>query len=241
MRLVEAADYADLSRIAANIVLAQVKAKATSLLVLPTGNTPLGMFRALVAAARRGEVDFSSAHFVMLDEYAGIAADDRRRLYHWIRRELIDPVGVPRSAVIAFDPEAEPGREVLRVEEIITEHGGIDLAVLGLGPNGHVGMNEPGSAFDGGTRLVTLAPESIRSNAAYWGSVADVPRQGLTLGLGTLGSARSLLLIVSGAGKAAILEQVLEGTRSTEIPATALRSHPACTVIADRAALGRGT
>lgn len=241
MRLIEAADYADLGRIAADIVMAQMRTKANSLLVLPTGNTPLGMFRELIGAARRGEADFSAARIAMLDEYTGIAQDDRRRLYHWIRRALFDPIGVQASAVTAFDPEAEPEAEARRVEERIAGQGGIDLAVLGLGPNGHVGMNEPGSAFDSRTRLVTLAPASIRSNAAYWGSEADVPRQGLTLGLGTLGEARSLLLIVGGAGKATILEQVLNGTRSTEVPATALRSHPACTVIADRAALGCGT
>lgn len=238
MNLIEAADYTDLSRRAADIVIAQVKAKPDSLLVLPTGNTPLGAFRELVAAHQRGDADFSLCRIAMLDEYVGIAPDDRRRLYLWIRRELLDPLALPARSVIAFDPMADPDLESRRVEAAIAALGGIDLAVLGLGPNGHLGMNEPGSPFGSRTRLVALAPESIRSNAAYWGSEAQVPRQGLTLGLGTLVSARSVLLLVSGAGKAAILERTRNGPVSAAIPATALRLHPACTVVADRPALG---
>lgn len=239
MNVVEAADYADLSLRAADIILAQIKAKPDSLLVLPTGRTPLGTFRALGAAHRRGDADFSLCRLAMLDEYVSIAPDDRRRLYHWIGRELIDPLGLPTTSVVAFDPMADPDLESRCVETAIAALGGIDLAVLGLGPNGHLGMNEPGSKFDSRTRLVTLAPESIRSNAAYWGSEADVPRQGMTLGLGTLSAARSILLLVSGAGKAGILETMLTGPISTDVPATTLRRHPACTIVADRPALRR--
>ena len=238
MKLVEAADYAELSRMAAEIVVAQVRTKPNSLLVLPTGNTPLGMFRELVAAAHHGDVDFSKARFAMLDEYAGIARNDGRSLHLWIRTALLDPLGIAPSAVIAFDPEADPEQDARRVEDGIADCGGIDLAVLGLGPNGHVGMNEPGSTADSRTRLVALTPATIRSNAAYWGSEDKVPKQGLTLGLGTLAESRSLLLVVSGTGKATILKRVLNAAPSPELPATMFEAHAACTVIADRAALG---
>ncbi|MBB4301429.1 glucosamine-6-phosphate deaminase [Rhodobium orientis] len=238
MKLIEAVDYGELSRVAAGIVVEQVRTRPDSLLVLPTGNTPAGMFRELIAAAQRGEADFSRARFAMLDEYAGIARNDGRRLYHWICKELFDRLCVRPGAVIAFDPEADPDCEARFVEQRIARQGGIDLAVLGLGPNGHIGMNEPGSDADSRTRLVTLTPATIRSNAAYWGSEARVPKRGLTLGLGTLAEARSLVVVVAGGGKAAILERVLNAAPSADLPATILRSHPASTVIADRAALG---
>ena len=119
----------------------------------------------------------------------------------------------------------------------IAAWGGIDLAVVGLGPNGHLAFNEPGSAFDSRARRITLTPESIRSNAAYWGSEADVPRAGFTLGLGTLRDARQLVLIASGARKRDILARTLHGPIGEDVPATLLRVHPHATVIADRAAL----
>lgn len=237
MRLLKADDYDDLSRKSAELVVEQLRAKPTSLLVLPTGNTPLGLFRQLVGAAKSGEVDLTSARFVTLDEYAGIPRNDRRRLLLWLKRELFDPIGIAASAVHALDPMADPVAEAARIEAIIAEGGGIDLAVVGLGPNGHVAFNEPGSPFDSRTRQIDLTPESIRSNATYWGGEADVPRKGLTLGLGTLRESRTIVLIASGTAKARILTETIEGAISTEVPASLLRLHPDSLIIADHDAL----
>ena len=234
--IVEAQDYDEMCRIAADIVVAQLKAKPDSLLVLPTGNTPVGLFRALVARHSKGEVSFGDARFVTLDEYAGIANNDPRRLFSWLKRELFDPLGIAGDRIRTFDVETAPEAEAGRVERAIADGGGIDLAVLGLGPNGHLGFNEPGSPPDSRTRLVELTPESIVSNAAYWGSEAAVPRQAFTLGLGTLHEARQCLLIVSGAAKAQILARALEGPVNPDIPASLLRRHSGATVVADRAA-----
>ena len=242
MRLVATADYDDLSRTAAELVIAQIRAKPSSLLVLPTGETPLGLFKGLVAAHRAGAVDFGAARFVTLDEYASIGASDRRRLSSWLRRALLEPLGIAEDQVCAFDPAAgDPATEAGRVEAAIAERGGIDLAVLGIGPNGHLGFNEPGSAFDSRSRLVALTQESIRSNAAYWGTEADVPRSAFTLGMGTLLAARALVLLASGTRKAAILVRATEGPIGPEVPASLLRLHPAATVIADAAALSSMT
>ena len=177
--------------------------------------------------------------FVTLDEYAGIRRDDPRRLFSWLKRELFDPLGIVASHIHAFDPQAAPEAEAERIERAITDAGGIDLAVLGLGPNGHLGFNEPGSAIDSRTRQVTLAVESITSNAAYWGSEAAVPHQAFTLGLGTLHEARQCLLIVSGMAKAQILARALEGPIEPDLPASLLRCHSNATVVADLAALGK--
>lgn len=236
MQRLIATDYDDLSRRTADLVLAALAAKPTSLFVFPTGATPLGMFRLLVADARAGRADFSRAAFAVLDEYAGLAPGDRRSLTAWLRKELLDPIGVAPSSLLAFDSQGAADREGARMEAAIAARGSIDLAIVGLGPNGHLGFNEPGTAFDTRSRLATLAPASIRSNAAYWGSEADVPSQGFTLGLGTLLGSRRLVLMVSGAHKADILARVLSSPATPDLPATIVHRHPAGTVLADRSA-----
>ena len=188
--------------------------------------------------ARAGTVDLSRARFAVLDEYAGIPPGDRRSLAAWLWRELLEPLATPASHVITFDPCAEAVAESARVEAAIAARGGIDLAILGLGPNGHLGFNEPGTPFVQRSGRVPLSPASIASNSAYWGSEADVPRTGFTLGLGTLLEAGTLALIVSGAHKAGILARTLSGPPSTELPATIVHVHPRALVLADRAARG---
>lgn len=236
MKLVVTDTYEQLSDKAAALILAQVQNKPRSLFVLPTGATPLGLFRRLVEAGKAGHADFSAAIFAVLDEYAGIATSDRRSLCGWLRRELLDPLAISDDRILTFTPHGEPQVEAERMEHALAQNGGIDVAVLGLGPNGHLGFNEPGSAFDSGCRLVSLTPESIRSNAAYWGSEADVPRTGFTLGLGTLLAARDFVLMVSGAHKADILARTINGPASVDLPATIVHLHPNAIVLADRAA-----
>jgi glucosamine-6-phosphate deaminase len=192
----------------------------------------------LVAEAQSGAIDFDRCRFAILDEYLGIGGDDRRSLEGWLRRELLGPLGIGPDRVIAFDALADASVEAERVERAIAAAGGIDLAILGLGPNGHLGFNEPGSRFDSRTRAIDLTPESIRSNAAYWGSEEAVPRAGFTLGLGTLHAARRLVLLVSGERKHDILARTLAGPVGPQLPATLLRLHPSATIVADRAALG---
>lgn len=234
MKLIVADDYEGMSRAAAAIVLETAARKPHALLVLPTGATPLGLFRILAASG----VVAGRLRFATLDEYSGIACDDRRRLLSWLRRELFDPLGVGDDRIIGFRPDAEPAAEAARVEAEIADLGGIDLAIVGLGPNGHLGFNEPGSAFDSRSRQVNLTPETIRSNAAYWGSEAEVPRKGLTLGLGTLAEAHRLAMVVSGPAKIDILARTLEGPVGPAVPATLLRRHPDAIVLADRDAVG---
>lgn len=241
MDLIAVGDAALLAAEAARLVRAQLAAKPDSLLVVPTGATPLGMFGALVEAAEAGAADFGRCRFAILDEYRDIAPDDRRSLQGWLRREFLDPLGVAVERVIAFDARAAPEEEAARVEEAIAAAGGIDFAVVGLGPNGHLGFNEPGSPFDSRTRRVVLTPESIRSNAAYWGSEDAVPLEGFTLGLGTLRAARRLMLLASGERKRDILARTLAGPVGPAVPATLLRLHADAIVLADRAALGQAT
>jgi len=235
MKVRLAEDFDDLSEQAFRLAERLLAGKRRPVTVLPTGNTPLGFYAACV---RRGPASrIAKARFVQLDEYLGIAADDRRLLSGWLDRAFLGPLGIGRERVVAFDACAEsPDREAARVERSVRESG-IDLAILGLGPNGHLGFNEPGSAFDSITRWVSLSPGSIASNAVYWGGTSEVPARAFTLGLGTLATARATILLVSGAHKAGILRRVIEEEPSSAVPATCLRAFRNCTLIADRAAL----
>lgn len=236
MKLVVADDYDDLSRRTADLVAAQLVARPASTFVFPTGNTPRAMFRALIGRVAADRIDVSRVRFVVLDEYAGIAPDDRRSLTAWLQRELLAPLGIGDDRLLRFDACGDPPGECARMDAAIARAGGIDLAILGLGPNGHLGMNEPGTSFDQPCAFVELTPETIRSNSVYWGSEADVPRTGFTLGLATLLAARSLVLMVSGSHKADILASVLASPASIDLPATIIHRHPCSTVIADRSA-----
>jgi glucosamine-6-phosphate deaminase len=238
MKIEAVEDYENLSRRAASLFIAEAKARPDAVCVLPTGRTPEGLFVALVDAHRRGEANFSRLRFVILDEYTGIDPDDRRSLYQWLRQALLDQLGTSTSRVAAFDPSAvDLDVEAARIETVISDWGGIDLAIVGLGPNGHIGFNEPGSVPDSRARQIVLTQESIVSNARYWGSKADVPRFAFTLGIGTLIEARAIILMASGEAKAGILAKALEGPVGPDVPASLLRSHPDFTVLADRAAL----
>jgi glucosamine-6-phosphate deaminase len=239
VRLIEAEDHADLGRKARDVVVRLLRAKPASLMALATGNTPVPMFRELAAVARTDQLLFQQARFVTLDEYADIGSEDRRRLLSWLNREFTGPAGIDPQRVIAFVPTADHLNECARIEDAIAENGGLDLAVLGLGPNGHIGFNEPGSSFASRTRKVALAAESIRSNASYWGSEADVPRSGLTLGIGTLREARSILLLASGASKAGIVARLMQEPVGEALPASVLRLCANAFFVADRAALSK--
>lgn len=237
MQFIVAHDYEDLSRRAARLLVDLLGPLAKPVIVLPTGNTPLGMYRELLALAPVERQIFSDTRFIQLDEYLGIDGDDWRSLAGWLRRSFLDAAKVAASAVTNFRSSAPDGEvEARRMETAIGAARGIDVSVLGLGLNGHIGFNEPGSATDSPTRIVELTPQSLRSNAAYWGSEAAVPRQAYTLGLGTLSRARQTVLLVSGAAKAEILAVAMEGPVTPEVPATFLHQLPNVTVIADREA-----
>lgn len=231
-------DEAAFSRLAADFLVSQLEGLKSPLVVLPTGNTPLGMYQALITHYGHRRDIWDNLRFLALDEYAGLPKNDPRLFYGWLRREFLDRAGVPEENCVHFQSDAaDPEAEVQRVEDWLQKNGPIDVVVLGLGANGHIAFNEPGSRFDGGAHVVTLTPESIKSNARYWGSEDRVPKTAFTLGLGSLFPARKTILLVNGDHKAAMLERVLKGPVTTDIPATYLRTRPDVTVITDRAAV----
>jgi glucosamine-6-phosphate deaminase len=239
MRLIVAEDYEAMSRIGAAIVADVIAARPEATLLVATGETPMGLYRELAARRERGELDASRLRVVQLDEYLGIGPDDRRSLYGWMLRSFVAPLGVPVANVIRLPGQpADPGAACQAFDDAVEAAGCIDLAILGLGPNGHLGFNEPPVAADAPTRVVALTAESVQSNARYWGGVDQVPPRALTAGMAVLLAARQALLVVSGSHKREILARTLHGPISGDVPASYLRRAADVTVLADHAAAG---
>ena len=219
-------------------IFAQALAEEPALpAVIATGNSPIALYDRLAVLQAAGKADTRAMTAFQLDTYLGVGDDDPRSLWGWMHRAFVAPLGLFPAQIRRLDGRAaDPAAECLRFDQDIAAAGGLGLAVLGLGPNGHLGFNEPPSAPDAPTRLVHLTPETVRSNARYWGSEDRVPRQALTMGMAPLLAARRILLVVTGAHKHAILRAAFTGQIGPEIPASWLQALPQTTVVADRAA-----
>lgn len=198
------------------------------------GTSALGIYAGLADRRMAAGFDTTTVRLVQLDEYIGIPDDDPRSLFGWLERDVATPLGVPPEQVLRIDGMAlDRDAEALRVARTIDDAGGIDVAVLGLGPNGHLGFNEPPSAATGASRVVDLTAASIDSNARYWGSSNRVPPQAITVGMNLLLAARRPLLVVKGASKRSILRALLDGPPRDELPASHLRRITHATLLAD--------
>lgn len=208
-------DAAAVAEGAASFIYDFVKAEPSATVLVATGNTPVPTYAALA----RMRPDMSRTTAVQLDEYL-VPEGDPRTLYGWLERVYTTPLGVKK--VVRFDlSEPDPGRMCQQQVEAILGLGGIDLAVLGLGPNGHLGFNEPPSSADAPTRVVELAPSSLASNAGYWSGL-QVPRRAVTVGMDLILSARVSLLLVTGEHKRAVLRRMLHGPTTPDLPASYL-------------------
>jgi glucosamine-6-phosphate deaminase len=237
MRVLVTPDYRTLSQTAAELVIKAVRAKADLRLGLPTGSTPLGMYQELVSRYGRERLDFSQLLTFNLDEYHGLSNDHPKSYHTYMRQRFFDHVNVLPANIHIPDgsPGIDPNAESERYENAIREAGGIDLLIVGVGANGHIAFNEPGSAFDSRTRLVQLAPETIRNAQRHFGN-EPVPASAITMGVGTILEARRILLLAAGSAKANAVERTLRGPVSASVPASALQLHSNVIVILDEAA-----
>jgi glucosamine-6-phosphate deaminase len=230
-------DYEALSLAGADWLVEAIPVKPESSVVVATGETPMGVYRQLTERRSRGVVDPSRLRVFQLDAYLGLAPHDWRSLYGWMRRSFLDPLGISETNVVRLAGDApDPWQACRAYIDAVRLAGGFDLSILGLGPNGHLGFNEPPSPPDAPTRVVNLTAESIRSNARYWGKREDVPRQALTCGMDLLLSARRTLVVVSGIHKHRILHRTVEGPQTPDVPASYLQGASHVTVLADQAA-----
>ena len=232
-----ASDYDDMSLKAANLILAQVTMKPDSVLGLATGSTPIGTYQQLIERFHAGDVDFSRVRTVNLDEYRGLTREDPQSYYYFMQEHLFSHINIAPDASFIPDGMNDDVQAVCDAyEETIRGLGGVDLQLLGLGNNGHIGFNEPGEVFEKETHCVDLAQSTIEANARFFASVDDVPTQAYTMGIQTIMNAKKILVIVNGAGKAEILKKAFYGPVTPEVPASILQMHPDVTVIADETA-----
>jgi glucosamine-6-phosphate deaminase len=226
------------SEAAADVVSAVIHRKPDAAIAFPTGSTPLHMFDVLAARAAGGEIDFSGTSVFCLDEYVGVTVDDPNSLTRWLKEGILDRIGVKSDQLHTLPVTAEDlDAAAAEYEEAIAALGGLDLAILGLGPNGHIGYNEPGSSAGSRTRLIALTPESRSQASAYWEGAVPIPDRAMSMGVGTLLEAKQIVLLVIGEAKADMLRRTLEDPMSADVPASWLRSAGArLKVIADEAA-----
>mgnify|MGYP005955293409 FL=1 len=240
MKIYKAKDYKDMSRKAANIISAQVIMKPNCVLGLATGSTPIGTYDQLVEWYNKGDLDFSEVTTVNLDEYKGLPRTNDQSYYYFMHQHLFDRVNIdPERTNVPNGMEPDAEKECGRYEELIRSLGGVDLQLLGLGHNGHIGFNEPGEAFEKETHCVDLTESTIEANKRFFASADDVPKQAYTMGIGTIMQAKKILIIVSGEDKADIVRDAFFGPVTPRVPASILQMHSDVTLVADEAALSK--
>ncbi len=240
MKIYKVKDYEEMSRKAAAVIASQIIAKPDSVLGLATGSTPIGTYKNLVAAYNAGDLDFSQIKSANLDEYRGITKDNDQSYYYFMNHNLFQHVNIdPANTNIPDGTNSDADAECARYEAVIESLGGVDLQLLGLGHDGHIGFNEPCDHFDKTTHCVDLTEMTIEANKRFFASIDDVPRQAYTMGCGTIMKAKKILILVSGADKADILYQVVNGPVTPQVPASILQFHPDVILIADEAAMSK--
>ncbi len=238
MRIYREKDYNAVSRRAAAVIAAQVVAKPDCVLGLATGSTPIGAYKQLVEWHKQGDLSFAEVRSVNLDEYFGLAPTHDQSYRYFMQTNLFDHVDiVPENTNVPSGLAQDAAAECARYEQVVADLGYADLQLLGMGRNGHIGFNEPCAEFPVATHLVDLTQSTIDANARFFASADDVPRQALTMGIGTIMRARSILVVVSGADKAEAVRKTVNGPVTPEVPASILQLHPNVTLIGDEAAL----
>lgn len=238
MKIIRAKDYNDMSRKAANIISAQMIMKPNCVLGLATGSTPIGTYAQLVEWYRKGDLDFSEVTTVNLDEYKGLTGDNEQSYYYFMNDKLFSKVNIDLSRTFLPDGmEPDSDKACRDYNKVIADAGGVDLQLLGLGHNGHIGFNEPGMAFEAETHCVNLTESTMKANQRFFPSMEDVPHQAYTMGIKTIMQAKKILVVVSGADKAAIVKEAFFGAITPKVQASVLQLHNDVTVVADEAAL----
>ncbi len=232
MKFIEAENYEKLSRRAANIISAQVIIKPDCVLGLATGSTPLGTYKQLIEWYEKGDIDFSEVFSVNLDEYIGLDGKNEQSYRYFMDKNFFDRINIDKSNTLIPSGTAEDrDAECANYDKKIKALGGIDLQLLGIGNDGHIGFNEPDSCFEKNTHVVRLHESTIEANARFFEKKEDVPKFAITMGMISIMQAKKILLIANGRNKKEILDKAFLGPITPEIPASILQLHPDITVI----------
>ncbi len=232
MNLIKANGYKDLSRKAANVISAQVILKPNSVLGLATGSSPIGTYEQLIEWYEKGDVDFSKVTSVNLDEYWGISPENPQSYRYFMNQHFFSHVNInPLNTNVPNGLANDPEEECIRYEKLIADLGGIDLQLLGIGHNGHIGFNEPDVSFEKTTHVVELDETTRQANARFFQSLEEVPDKAITMGIRSIMQSKKILLIANGPDKQDIIQKALFGPVTPELPASILQFHPDVTVV----------
>lgn len=240
MKIIIKKDYQELSKSAAILVKERIKKKPDLVLGLATGSTPLGLYQELIRLYEKGEIDFSQITTFNLDEYLGLEASSPNSYHFYMFHNFFNYINIKKENI--FIPKGiteKPKEDCLRYEEKIKEKGGIDLQILGIGSNGHIGFNEPGSSFRSLIRVVSLNKKTIRDNARFFKNKKDVPKKAISMGIRTILSAKEIVLLASGEKKSEIIEKVINKKVTKKVPASCLKKHKNVTFIIDQKAASK--
>lgn len=238
MKIISTDSYYQMSRMAANLISAQVIMKPDCVLGLATGSTPVGTYEQLIRWYQKGDLDFSSVTTINLDEYKGLSPDNDQSYRYFMNQHFFQFINIkPENTYVPDGLIADSQKACSDYNRIITQCGGIDLQLLGLGLNGHIGFNEPGAAFEKETHCVDLSESTIRANSRFFDSMELVPKQAYTMGIKTIMQAKKIVVIVNGAAKAQIVREAFFGPITPKVPASVLQLHNDVTLIGDAEAL----
>ncbi len=238
MNVIKVKDYQEMSKEACKIVVEKIKELDRPVLGFATGSTPIGLYQCLIEEYNKKNVSFQDVTTFNLDEYVGLAPDDPRSYYYFMMDQLFNHVDVPQENIhIPNGVTSDLEKECHDFEESIRKAGQIDLQILGIGPNGHIGFNEPGTKFSSRTHVVKLTESTRNANSRFFDSIEEVPTEAITMGIETILECKEIILLVSGENKAETVAQLLNGDITEDFPASALHKHNNVTVIADEAAM----
>ncbi|MEG7336337.1 glucosamine-6-phosphate deaminase [Bacillus sp. 0102A] len=242
MKIIVAEHYEELCKLSANIIKEHVQAKKDAVLGLATGSTPVGLYKQLISDYQSGEIDFSKVTTFNLDEYAGLSPSHPQSYNYFMHDQLFQHINMqPNHIHIPQGDTPQLEAECMIYEDLIRQSGGIDVQILGIGANGHIGFNEPGSDVDGRTRVVKLSESTIQANARFFGGdPVLVPRLAISMGIKTIIKfSKHIVLLASGEEKADAIQKMAEGPVTTDVPASILQKHNHVTVITDQKAASK--
>ncbi len=240
MRIIVANDYEEMSRKAAHIIASQIILKPNSVLGLATGSTPIDTYKELIALYRDEVIDFSELTSFNLDEYFGLPKDNSQSYDYFMRANLFNHINIDDDRInIPNGMTDNIERECAEYEKKMQNAGGVDLQLLGIGRNGHIGFNEPADHFEPNTHLVQLDKDTIEANSRFFDSMDDVPTKAISMGVGSIMRAKKILLLASGAGKADAIYDTVKGPITPRVPASILQLHPDVVIIVDKEAASR--
>ena len=240
MKIIIAENYKQMGAYAADVMGAQVILNPNCVLGLATGSTPLSLYKELIKRNKEGILDFSKVKTVNLDEYVGLGIESDQSYVYFMQKNLFEHINIDmKNTNLPNGLNDNVNEECARYEAVIETLGGIDMQLLGIGYNGHIGFNEPADSFAVNTNCVNLQKSTIEANSRFFAKADDVPKKAYTMGIGTILKARRILVVASGEGKADIVRQMIKGSVTPKVPASVLQMHRAVTVVLDRGAASK--